>query len=88
MHSFLDELRTLYGSHVIFFYNKDGGSVIGGVWNPQTRLRSLKVDVGYSTVPVEQAGEGNGQITLNKAGTLHDIAKLGGDLILKIEERQ
>ena len=86
--SFLDELRTLYGSNVIFFYNENGGSLIGGVWNPLTGLKSWKVNVGYSTVPIKQVEGGNSQLTLNKAGTLHDIAKLGRDLILKIEERQ
>ena len=86
--TFLDELKALIASNAIFFYNEDRGSVIGGVWNPQTEPRPWKVNVGYSTIPIKQASEEIGQMTLNKASTLHDIAKLGGDLILKIEERR
>ena len=85
VHSFLEELRTRYGSNVIFFYNENEGLVIGGLWNAQTGPRSWKVNVGYSTVPIMQASKEDEHITINKDGTLHEIARLGGDLISKIE---
>ena len=86
--SFLNELRTIYGSNVLFFHDENGGSVIAGLWKPQTEPRAWKVNVGYSTVPIMPLGEEDAQITLNKAGTLHDIARLGGDLISNIETKQ
>ena len=86
--SFLDEVRAVHGGNVLFFYNENGGAIVGGIWNPQTKPRSWKMNVGYSTLAIKGFGEGDVQIVVNKAGILHDIANLGGDLILKIEERQ
>ena len=86
--SFIDELRTLYGNNVLFFHNGNGGTNIGGVWNPQTKPRSWKVNVGYSTIAVKGSSKDGGQLVLNKAGILYNIAELGGDMILKIEESQ
>ena len=85
--SFLAELRARYGSNVIFFYNESGGPVIGGMWNPRTGPRSWKVNAGYSTFPIEQYDEEMGQISINKAATLHGIAKVGEDLVSMIEEK-
>ena len=85
--SFLDELRTLCGNNVIFFHNENGGSLIGGVWNPLTGPRSWRINIGYSTVPTSHDGE-TSQVILNRNVTLHNVARLGGDLILQIEERQ
>lgn len=86
--SFLEELRRHYGSNVIFFHNETGGSVIGGLWNPQTGPRSWRVNAGYSTIPLPDDCEETGQATINKAATLHDIARLGGDLVSTIEENR
>lgn len=71
--------------------------VVAGLWNPLTtqQPRPWKVQPGYSTVPQlvtssNQNGSGSGdvddvQLTVNKTGILSDIARLGGDMILKIE---
>lgn len=87
---FVEELRAHYQSNVIFFYNEGGGGFIGGfiggLWNPQTGPRLWKLKAGYSTFPMNDKGEEVGYIAINKKATLHDIAKLGGDLISKIEE--
>ena len=85
--AFVEELRRRYGSNVILFYNESGGAVIGGLWNPQAGPRSWKVKAGYSTIPMEHSGEEVGKMTINKPAILHDIAKLGGDLISKIGEK-
>jgi len=82
---FITELRSLYGSNVLFFHNRNGGSVIAGLWNPQTGPRSWKVNIGYSTLPVEGEDE---RIAINKEATLHDIGRLGGDMISKIESKR
>lgn len=76
---YLDELRSLYGSTVLFFH-ETGGSVIAGLWNPQAGSRSWKVNIAYSTVPTIEDGEE--KVSINKDSTLNDIARLGGDLIL------
>ncbi len=83
--SFVEELRTLYDSNVIFFYNEQGGSVVAGLWNPQSGLRPWKTNLQYSTMPVTVPDEEEAQVTINKRATLHDIARLGGGMISRIE---
>ena len=80
---FLDELRAMYGSNVLFFDN--GGSLIAGLWNPQIGPRPWKVDLSYSTKPIGHLGDGEHQISINQAATLHDITRLGGDMVSRIE---
>ncbi|KAL8832408.1 MAG: hypothetical protein Q9191_000280 [Dirinaria sp. TL-2023a] len=85
MKLYVEELRSRYGNDVLFFSDETEGSVIAGLWNPQTRRRPWKVNIPYSTMPMMEDGEEN--ITINKPATLHDIAKLGGDLVTRIEMR-
>ena len=82
---FLVELKAKYGSNVLFFSNEQECSLIAGLWNPQTGPRPWKVKLPYSTKLVVRSGEGGSQISINKAATLHDIARLGGDLVSQIE---
>ena len=81
---FLGELRAMCGSNALFFSNEHGGSLIAGLWNPQTGPRPWKVNLPYSTKPTVQSSE-DSQININKAATLHDIARLGGDMVSRIE---
>ncbi len=86
--SFVEELRTLYDTNVVFFHNEQGGSVVAGLWNPQTGLRPWKTNLQYSTMPVTVPDEESSQVTVNKMATLHDIARLGGDMISRIEVKK
>ncbi|KAL8837369.1 MAG: hypothetical protein Q9170_002540 [Blastenia crenularia] len=78
---FFDELQDLYGDNVILFCNKSAPTVIAGLWKPQTGPRNWKVGLDYSTVPKSES-----EVTINKASTLHDIARLGGDMITRIDQ--
>ena len=82
---YLNELRWLFGSNVLFFHDELGGSIIGGIWNPQTRSRRWKTNVGYSTIPLIESEQED--IAINKQGTLNDIARLGGDIVSRVEVR-
>ncbi|KAL8771757.1 MAG: hypothetical protein Q9209_002948 [Squamulea sp. 1 TL-2023] len=84
---FVDELQELYGDDIVFFYNESAISVIAGLWNPQTGPRNWKVGLGYSTMPLAKKEGEEQQVTINKAAVLHDIARLGGDMITKIDQR-
>ena len=80
---YIEELKSLFGSNVLFFHNELGGTFIGGLWNPQTGPRTWRTHVGYSTSPLlRDEGE---YVALNQNATLHDIARLGGDMVSKIE---
>ena len=85
---FLDELCAIYGANIVFFHNAHKGAVIAGLWNPRTGPRAWKINVGYSTMPIAQRGKEGDEalIGINKAGVLNDIARLGGDLVVRVEK--
>ena len=85
---FLAELRAVYGSNVLFFSNEDGGALIAGLWNPQTGPRSWKVNLPYSVEPIVLSSDEDAQININKTATLHDVARLGGNIVSRIELKQ
>ncbi|KAM0717461.1 hypothetical protein Q7P37_007313 [Cladosporium fusiforme] len=83
--SLLAELDALFGSAAVLFANPSDKPVIAGVWNPMTAPRGWKVNLAYSTVPVKGQGEGEVVAELNREGILAEMARLGGDLIAKVE---
>ncbi|KAI9773444.1 MAG: hypothetical protein M1840_007660 [Geoglossum simile] len=94
---FLEELRTLYANNIIFFYNANGGTFIGGLWTPHTTsIRPWKVHLSHSTMPitVQNEDDENGrppeeaQLIVNKTAILNEIGRLGGDMITRIEGRK
>ncbi len=83
---YLEEITRLYGNNILFFHCIDEGSCIAGLWNPQTTgLRDWKVNVTYSTIPILKLGDAEAKIAINKVAILHDVARLGGDMVSKIE---
>jgi hypothetical protein len=51
--SALIRLQRLYGHQIVFFHDKLGGTVVGGLWNPSIlQHRTFKPFLGYSTKPV------------------------------------
>ncbi|MCJ1398657.1 hypothetical protein MMC11_001858 [Xylographa trunciseda] len=89
---FVEELERVYGAHVVFFCNASVQDVVAGLWSPLAEERAWKVGLGYSSVPMgergvkgEGEGEGGAVVGINKAGILNDIARLGGDMIARID---
>lgn len=82
LQQFVDELEELYDDSIIIFYNGSSTTMIAGLWNPQTGPREWKVSLNYSTAPLSES-----VVTINKVSILHEIARLGGDMVSKIEEK-
>ncbi|KAF9638271.1 putative pre-rrna processing protein utp22 protein [Lasiodiplodia theobromae] len=84
---FLSELRETFGHAVVLFSDENDGDVIAGLWNPANiAKRKWKVRMGYSTVPVaEQRAEGEVDAEANKEAMLAEMARLGGELVKKVE---
>lgn len=82
---FLADFERVFGQAVLFFHNDEqGADVIAGLWNPACEERGWKLALGYSSVP--RNGEKNGFVArLNKEGILSEIARLGGELVRRIE---
>ena len=92
LESLLEELKSLYGSSIVFFHNAStqADPVIAGLWSPQTTPRIWRVHLAYSTMPVPgrvEDMEGESQASINKAAILGEISRLGGDMILRIEKK-
>jgi len=92
---FIRDLQDLYGDAMVLFYDEDGGDVIAGLWNPQTEMRPWKLKLGYSTIPVVTAQKGDSEggerqvdVQINKAAILNEIARLGGDMVVKIDVKK
>lgn len=83
----LAELRDTFGHTIIFFFQEGEGDVITGLWNPATTAkRKWKVRMGYSTIPVSgKNGDAEVDAEINKEGILAEMARLGGDLVKKID---
>jgi U3 small nucleolar RNA-associated protein 22 len=78
---YLDDLQKLYGSSVVFFHS--AGLPIAGLWNPQfLQPRKFKINLMYATT---KAVGGEEEIKLDKSAILSEIARLGGDMVSRIE---
>ncbi|KAI9680779.1 MAG: hypothetical protein M1817_004219 [Caeruleum heppii] len=81
-----DWRQALFSANILFFHNPVAGSIIAGIWSPSTGPRPWKVNQSYSTVPLApEGGDETARININKPAILNDIARLGGDLITRIE---
>ena len=65
----------------------DGGDVVAGLWHPaNTARRKWKVRMGYSSVPVAGASDDDDvQADVNKEAILAEMARLGGELVRKVD---
>jgi len=84
-HDFLQELERSYGFAVVFFSGGRERSVIAGLWSPQTAPRAWKVNLAYSTTPKKAPKVDDVQAEINKEAILAEIARLGGDMIERIQ---
>ena len=86
-YEFLQELEDIYGSAVLFFAGGAERPVIAGLWSPLTATRAWKVNLAFSTVP-RKAGAGEEadvHADLNRSAMLAEMARLGGDLVERME---
>jgi len=81
------ELQATFSGSVQFFSGGAGSHTIAGLWKPQARERkgwSLKLP--YPIYPVQTAESTTGnEVMINKVSILNQIARLGGNLIDKID---
>ncbi|KAK4549242.1 hypothetical protein LTR36_007700 [Oleoguttula mirabilis] len=83
--SFLTELEELFGSAILLFSGGLERPVITGLWSPQTAVRSWKVNLAYSTIPTKAPKAEDVQAEINKEAILSEIARLGGNMVERIE---
>ncbi|KAK7193212.1 nrap protein [Paraphaeosphaeria sporulosa] len=88
---FAEDLQSIYGDAILWFWDNESMTSIGGLWNPTIAAqRTFKVKPGWNSVPVKgketKEKEGKGvDIVANKEAVYNEIKRLGGQLISKIE---
>lgn len=87
---FIEEIKALYTTSLVLFNDSRTGSVICGLWNPQTSSRPFRVNLAYGTRPVAptNADDATTLVEINKAAILAEMARLGGDMVARIELRR
>ena len=91
---FVEDLNRTFEGCMLLFYNRDGGKVIAGLWNPRAvKRQGFRVRMGVSSMPVAQQRTRGGeededekeQVIINQSGILSEIAMMGDGLVQKIE---
>ena len=88
----LKELNDTYGGVLVFFRGAADDTSIGAIWNPLMKRRAFKVNLPGSYKPVagdddDAAEEEENFVEVNREAILAEIARVGGDLIEKIDVR-
>ena len=80
---FLTDLEKVFGTAALFFHDESSDmNVIAGLWNPTCEGRAWKLSLAYSSVPAKDGTQI--QAGLNHSAMLAEMARLGGDMLLKI----
>lgn len=92
---FLKHLNAAYSGPLVFFRGAADDTTIGAIWNPQMQRRSFRINLPTSYKPVagqnrpQEDDEGSDDeaelVEVNKEAILAEIARIGGDLVDKIE---
>ncbi|KAI0188835.1 pre-rRNA processing protein utp22 [Astrocystis sublimbata] len=90
----LRRLNALYAAPLLFFHGGSEDNAIAALWNPQLHARGFSANMPSSFKPQSKSagGDGNGEdkekYELNKEAVLAEIARIGGDLVEKIDVKK
>lgn len=91
----LKHLSAAYSGALVFFRGAPEDMTVGAIWNPQMQKKKFRVNLPTSYKPGTNAAmqdsddeeEQGVDVDLNKEAILAEIARIGGDLIEKIEAK-
>ncbi|KAI8965546.1 Nrap protein [Daldinia sp. FL1419] len=89
--SLLRQLRAMYSSPLLFFHGGPDDTVIGCLWNPQLHPRGFTAHMPCSLMPSGgsrssvDSDRGSQVYEVNRHGILAEMARVGGDVIERIE---
>ncbi|KAL2151319.1 hypothetical protein VTH82DRAFT_6417 [Thermothelomyces myriococcoides] len=93
---FLEHLNATYGGPLVFFRGSVEDNIIGAIWNPQMQRRTFRINLPTSYKPVAagkkrskndelEEDEEEDLVDINKEAILSEIARIGADLVERIE---
>lgn len=80
---FVDQLRVTYSNALVFFHGGEDDNTVGVLFNPELSKRTRKVDMPCAYKP----GSEQGSLEVDRQAIVGEIARIGADLIEKIEVR-
>ncbi|KAI0190724.1 nrap protein [Xylaria flabelliformis] len=80
--AFLRRLQSVYATPLLFFHGGPEDTVIAALWNPQLHIRGFSANMPSSFKPTSADAD---KYELNKEAVLAEVARIGGDLIEKID---
>ncbi len=90
----LAQLSAAYDGPLVFFRGSVDDSTIGAIWNPQIQKRAFRINLPASYKPAgagqkrskdETEDEQDELVEVNREAILAEIARIGGDLVEKID---
>ncbi|KAH9890844.1 Nrap protein [Xylariomycetidae sp. FL2044] len=89
----LNRFKAMYESPLLFFSGGPEDYTITALWNPQVHKRTFTANLPCSFMPVgggvaKTVASGEGLFDVNRDAILAEIARIGGDLIEKIEKKR
>lgn len=88
----VEELERTYRDSLFFFSGRpDDDGVVAAIWNPKLQAsQKFRIGLPYNFVSVGESGQDEGSdsgtaVEVNKKAVLLEIARIGGDMIRKIE---
>ncbi|KAI0517748.1 Nrap protein [Xylaria bambusicola] len=78
----LRRLNSVYATPLLFFHGGPEDTVIAALWNPQLHSRGFSANMPSSFKPT---GADSDTFELNREAVLAEIARIGGDMIEKID---
>jgi U3 small nucleolar RNA-associated protein 22 len=90
---FLEDLQSVFGDTVLWFWDPESLDRVAGLWNPvMTGQRAFKVKAGWNSTPIKnrsgekkEKSEKSVDIQINKGAVMYEIKRLGGELISRID---
>ncbi|KAG9192224.1 hypothetical protein G6011_10958 [Alternaria panax] len=85
---FAQDLLDIYGDAVLWFWDPETLDKIVGLWNPVvTAQRGWKIKAGWNSMPVTSKKSAT-EIRANKEAIVHEIKRLGGELVRSIDVKK
>ncbi|KAL2752218.1 hypothetical protein ACRALDRAFT_1053134 [Sodiomyces alcalophilus JCM 7366] len=84
------ELEVAYQDSLIFFRSGQVGTTVGAIWQPKLRTQEFRVGLPFNFHKVDGGGnesseEESDAVEINKEAVLLEIARIGKELIKRIE---
>ncbi|KAH7325084.1 Nrap protein [Stachybotrys elegans] len=81
----VEELQRVYNDTLIFFRGTNDDNVIGAIWNPRLQQQRFRPGLLYNFHSVDDEDD---KVEVNREAILLEIARIGGELIKKIEQQE